>query len=52
MYTLLYVCENSYEGGGNFFDSLFTRACAALVIYQLTLVGVFSVNLFPPGSLT
>ena len=51
-YTLFYVSENSYEGGGNFFRHIFGSVCAALLIYQITLLGVFSINLFPPGSIT
>jgi len=49
-YNILYVYKTEYEGGGNFWPALVNRIMLGLVIYQLTMIGVFSSMEFFPGG--
>lgn len=49
-YNLIYVYKSSYESGGKIFPSIINRICFGVVLYQVTLGGVFSINLYPIGA--
>ena len=46
-YNLIYVYQQTYEGGGLLFPSVINRLCFCVALYQVTLAGVFSLNLYP-----
>jgi len=48
-YNIMYVYEHSYEAGGVMWPLIFDRMMFGLVLYQLTLIGVFSIYNFPAG---
>jgi hypothetical protein len=49
-YNLIYVYKSSYESGGSIFPSIINRICFGVLLYQVTLGGVFSLNLYPIGA--
>eukprot|EP01119_Soliformovum_irregulare_P011086 TRINITY_DN2753_c1_g1_i4.p1 TRINITY_DN2753_c1_g1~~TRINITY_DN2753_c1_g1_i4.p1 ORF type:complete len:836 (+),score=166.87 TRINITY_DN2753_c1_g1_i4:320-2509(+) len=48
-YNQLYVLDYPWEGGGMIWPRIFNRMIVGLIIYQLTLTGVFGIFLFPAG---
>jgi len=48
-YNLMYVYEARWESGGKLWPSIFNKMMVALVIYLLTLIGVFGLYRFIAG---
>jgi len=47
LYMVLYVCVPDYESGGLFWPMVFSRCVVAIIIAQLTIIGLFGIKLAP-----
>lgn len=51
-YNIMYVNVPQWEGGGKHWHDVFYRMCAGTMLYQILLIGVFSIYKFVPGVVT
>merc|ERR1711916_83644 len=49
-YNILYVHVNTFEAGGSFWPDMATRITWGLILFQLTIIGVFAIKESPLGS--
>uniref|UniRef100_A0A6B2L2P2 CSC1/OSCA1-like 7TM region domain-containing protein n=1 Tax=Arcella intermedia TaxID=1963864 RepID=A0A6B2L2P2_9EUKA len=50
-YRLLYVCKSKSPAFGMLWSTAFNQACAGLILYHLTMIGVFVLNQFLYGAI-